>query len=230
MLKKNTGADHLRPIRSFIRRERGLTPEKLARFKILWEKYGLNLENGLPNFNQIFGRKAKMILEIGFGHGEALTELAKSNPEQNYLGIEVYRPGIATTLEKLVEQKIENVRIFNGDAKIILENAIPDASLDFILIYFPDPWPKRRHHKRRLVQTSFVDLIKRKLKKHGHFHFATDWQDYAESIKKIMAQEHSFHSVTATPNTVRNIATRFEIRGRKANRKIYDLIYEFSGD
>lgn len=177
-------------IPSFIRRERGLTPKKLKEFERLWAIYGLELRGGLIEGEKIFGRSAKVILEIGFGYGEVLFSSCKSNPNCDYLGIEVYRPGLFALLSSLDREGIKNVKVYLNDAIGVLSECIPSQSVDEVRLFFADPWPKRRHHKRRIVQAQFVESLKTKLKPGGIFHFATDVDDYAVWTMKIISSQN----------------------------------------
>jgi tRNA (guanine-N7-)-methyltransferase len=214
------------PIRSFMRRERRMSKERTLKFAELWARYGLEMKDGFFDSQKVFGRSAPLILEIGFGQGETLLFDAKQHPEKNYLGIEVYRPGVEVVLKELAKQNLMNVRIYRDDALLVLPNSIIDKSLDEVRLFFPDPWPKRSHHKRRLVRLEFIKLLANKLKAHGYFHFVTDWQDYAEHVLKIVAKEPKFIRVENTELNLPYLETKFAKRGIKSGRQIYALSFQ----
>ncbi|WP_455220096.1 tRNA (guanosine(46)-N7)-methyltransferase TrmB, partial [Kaarinaea lacus] len=164
------------------------------------------------------------IVEIGFGMGDTLATMAMENPDSNFIGIEVHRPGVGSLLATIEEKGISNIRIFCHDAVEVLEQSIPDQSLDGIHIFFPDPWHKKRHHKRRLIQTAFVNLLATKLKPQGQLHIATDWKNYAEWIEEVMAETPNF-SKLAEDNSHQRPTTKFEKRGLKLGHGVWDMIY-----
>ncbi len=193
--------------------------------------YGLNAADHIPDnvdIPAVFGRQAQTVLEIGFGDGEALIEVARQNPDKNHIGIEVHQPGVGHLLLQLKKYRIENVRVWLGDAVDSLENVYPDQSFDRINLFFPDPWPKRRHHKRRLVQAGFVDQVIAKLKPGGIFHFATDWEDYAsETLHRLercpALVNRSGPGCYMSPPAGRP-ETRFERRGRRLGHGVWDIV------
>ena len=164
----------IRSIRSFVRRESRITSAQRRALKDLWPRYGVEAGDAPLEFTRLFGREAPVILEIGFGNGESLASSAAAHPETNYLGIEVHRPGAGSLLRRLATEELDNVRVMLGDAKDILADRIPVASLSAVQLFFPDPWPKKRHHKRRLVQPDFAALVTSRLKPGGDWHLATD--------------------------------------------------------
>ena len=180
------------------------------------------------NFSKLFGRDAPRVLEIGFGNGENLLAQAQAHPEQDFIGIEVHRPGVGYLLNRLAAGRVSNARLICEDAREVLERCVPDRSLDAILLYFPDPWPKKRHHKRRLVQTDFVTLLASKLKSGGVFRTATDWPDYARHIAKLM---HGCAEFTALPpkhpdtGALGRRLTKFEQRGLRLGHKVSELSF-----
>jgi len=169
---------HCTKIRSFVRREGRFTQSQKQALDENWKDFGIEYDEQKIDFPLLFERPAYTVLEIGFGNGKSLAKMAATYPEINYLGIEVHRPGVGQLLKQLRDEEINNVRIMTHDAKDVLINKIPNASLDALYLFFPDPWPKRKHHKRRLVHADFVQLIATKLKVGGIFHVTTDWQDY----------------------------------------------------
>lgn len=208
----------LKPIRSFVRREGRMTKGQRKALDLLWPKYGMEISDKAINFQ---------VLEIGFGMGQSLLKMAAQHPEQNFLGIEVYRPGIGSLLITLEKQKITNVRIYCADAIDVLHNCIPDNSLEKILILFPDPWPKKKHHKRRLIQTEFVQLLCKKLKTGGHLQIVTDWENYAEHIVGVIHDVGVIHELPLLqriPSDPRP-TTKFEERAKRLGHKIWDLTY-----
>jgi len=214
-----------RKIRSFVRREGRMSKRQTTAYESLFPKYGLEFNRQLLDLSPIFERTAPTILEIGFGMGNSLATMAMENPEINYIGIEVHRPGVGSLLAAIEEQNINNIRIFSHDAVEILEQSIPDNGLDGIHIFFPDPWPKTRHHKRRLIQPAFVNLLSRRLKSQGTLHIATDWKNYMEWIEEIMTANHDFARLPDnTPH--QRPTTKFEKRGIKLGHGVWDLIYK----
>ncbi len=218
----------LRSIRSFVRRQGRITPAQQRALSELWPRYGL--ETGAPlDFTAVFGRRAPVILEIGFGNGDALMAEAIAHPENDYLGVEVHRPGVGGLLRRLASSEISNVRVMLADAKDVLAMQVPDASLSGAHVFFPDPWPKKRHHKRRLVQSDFAALAARKLKPGGYLHLATDWPDYAEQMVSILSATPGLIAVSGrdpfAAGVTSRIQTRFERRGRKLGNPIGDLVY-----
>jgi tRNA (guanine-N7-)-methyltransferase len=214
-----------RKIRSFVRREGRMSKRQTTAYDSLFPKYGLEFNRQLLDLSRIFDRTAPTILEIGFGMGNSLAIMAMDNPEINYIGIEVHRPGVGSLLATIEEQNIKNIRIFCHDAVEILEQSIPDHGLDGIHIFFPDPWPKKRHHKRRLIQPAFVNLLSQKLNPQGTLHIATDWKNYAEWIEEIMTANADFARLPDnTPH--QRPTTKFEKRGIMLGHGVWDLIYK----
>lgn len=216
-----------RKVRSFVRREGRLTPGQQRALDKWLPKYGIPDGNGMLDFQEIFGRPARVTLEIGFGNGDTLLELASQHPERDFIGIEVHRPGVGRLLKLAGDAGVENLRVSSEDAVEILENRVPDGSLDRVLLYFPDPWPKKRHHKRRIVQPAFVQLLGRKIRPGGEFHMATDWEPYAEHMLEVMQQAKDFEN-TATdfaPRPDERPLTKFEQRGQKLGHGVWDLIF-----
>jgi tRNA (guanine-N7-)-methyltransferase len=217
-----------RPIRSFVRREGRMTPAQQRALQHLWPRFGLEPQ-GLIDLDAWFGRRAPRTLEIGFGNGETLLALARAEPQSDFIGIEVHRPGVGRVLMELDKQGISNVRLLCMDAVEALEHHLPDAGLDRVLLFFPDPWPKKRHHKRRLVQPGFVELVARKLRPGGAFHLATDWQDYAEQMLAVLEASDSFENSAGrgqyAPRPGFRPVTRFERRGRRLGHGVRDLAF-----
>ena len=222
--------DFHRAIRSFVRREGRLTAAQQRAIDELWPCYGV-LADGPPlDLDGLFGRSAPRVLEIGFGMGDALAEMAARYPENDYLGIEVHRPGVGRLLQRLADQGSDNVRVFVADATRVLQDRIIDGSLDAVLVFFPDPWPKKRHHKRRLIQPEFVQLLAGKLKPGGRLHLATDWQDYADHMMTVLSGIDLFENVCGpgcySPRPDYRPMTKFERRGQQLGHEIRDLVFE----
>ncbi|MDQ7090739.1 MAG: tRNA (guanosine(46)-N7)-methyltransferase TrmB [Methylococcales bacterium] len=216
-------------IRSFILRQgRATAGQKLA-IDTLWDKYCLDLNQPL-DFKHHFDNTAPIILEIGFGNGDSLAKMAAANPEQNYLGIEVHKPGVAHLMLLLEQQQLTNVKIYHHDAIEILEKKIPDHCLQGIQLFFPDPWQKRRHHKRRIVTPDFLDLLAKKLISGGYFHAATDWEHYAKEMLKTLSNQTQFiNNNPAKRYSERpdyRPLTKFEQRGIRLGHGVWDLIFK----
>ncbi|HQZ87220.1 MAG TPA: tRNA (guanosine(46)-N7)-methyltransferase TrmB [Gammaproteobacteria bacterium] len=220
----------LRPIRSFVRREGRISKAQLSAWERLWPIYGLSASDpGCIAFESLFGRTADTVLEIGFGDGHSLAEMAKNAPEKNFIGIEVYRTGVGNLLTLIEKHKLSNIRIFCADAVEILTNKIPDNSLTTLQLFFADPWPKVRHHKRRIVQASFIKLVSQKLKSLGTFHLATDWMDYAYHMMAVLGESVDFVNASGanqfTPRPDFRPVTKYEQRGLRLGHQTWDLIF-----
>lgn len=222
----NNQTDNYRPIRSFVRRQGRYTDAQKQAIRQYWTKYGIDFSGQPIDFNVIFGRSQPKTLEVGFGMGHSLLQMAKAHPEQDFIGIEVHEPGVGVLLQALAKDDIENVRVICHDAVQVLQQMVNDASLETIQVFFPDPWPKKRHHKRRLIQADFVRLLQRKLITGGLLHLATDWEDYAWHMLAVMrsvpgwqnlAGEKQFMQQTARPST------KYEMRGQRLGHQIWDL-------
>lgn len=205
-----------------MQREGRLTRAQGRALETLWPKFGVDPGTTPLDLDLLFGRRAPRILEIGFGDGESLAELARARPECDYLGIEVHRPGIGHLLLALEKDAIGNVRIVRDDAVAVLRERIPDGSLAGVNIFFPDPWPKKRHHKRRLIQPPFVELLASKLEGGARLHLATDWEDYAAQMRETLNASPSFEESECS---VERPATKFETRGRRLGHGVWDLVF-----
>ena len=217
-----------RKIRSFILRQGRLTQGQQFALDSYWEKYCLDPGQVLSTHN-IFGREAPVCVEIGFGNGACLAELAAANPDKDYIGIEVHRPGVGHLLIQLEQRGLQNVRIYCHDAIEILTNNLADNSLASVHLLFPDPWHKRKHHKRRIVQADFVDLLEKKLQTGGYFHAATDWEHYAKAMLEVLSADSRFTNLSLTNTycerpTYRPL-TKFEQRGMRLGHGVWDLIF-----
>ena len=202
-----------RAVRSFVLRGGRLTSGQKRALKELWPQHGINLPPGLINLPLEFKNTAPVTLEIGFGNGENIISMAKNDRQGNYLGIEVHEPGVGHCLLGIEEHDLSNVRVMRDDAVAVLRQHIEDAALSRINLFFPDPWHKKRHHKRRIVQPDFIRLLARKLRPGGTFHVATDWPNYAEHIELIMNDIDLFESAHNVPGD--RIETRFDLRGQR---------------
>ncbi|OGI51688.1 MAG: tRNA (guanosine(46)-N7)-methyltransferase TrmB [Candidatus Muproteobacteria bacterium RIFCSPHIGHO2_02_FULL_65_16] len=221
-----------RPIRSFVRREGRITKAQERALTELWPRYGVDAGDAPLDFRALFGRAAPVHVEIGFGNGDVLAAMAARHPEYDYLGIEVHRPGIGALLRRLEAAGLGNARVMRADAKEVLARNIPDAALSAVNIFFPDPWPKKRHHKRRLIQPEFAELVRRKLQPGGMLHLATDWRDYAEQMLDVLSQTPGFENTAGAgafaPRPSVRPPTRFEERGRRLGHEVYDLSFRRS--
>lgn len=218
-----------RRIRSFVRREGRLTSGQERALTELGPRLLLDPQGGVLDLTEVFGRTAPVTLEIGFGNGESLATQAQAHPERDYIGIEVHRPGVGHLLQVVERLGLNNVRAFEFDAVEVLEQCIADESLAVIQIFFPDPWHKKRHHKRRLIRSELVALLARKLAPGGRIHLATDWEDYAGHMCEVMeaAPElvnlHGPHAFAPQPTD--RPPTKFEQRGKRLGHGVWDLIY-----
>lgn len=214
----------LRRIRSFVRREGRLTRAQARAIDAFWPRYGLSTDAPFEA-RAVFGREAPLTLEIGFGDGANLLALARDRPEEDFLGIDVYRPGIGALLARLGEGAIGNVRLFATDACEVLERCFPQPVLTRVLIFFPDPWPKRRHHKRRLIQPAFLDQLAHALLPGGTLHLATDDADYAASMETALGAVPAYRrrSMVVNQGSPLRVRTRFEARGQRLGHPIYDI-------
>ena len=214
-------------IRSFVLRQGRMTIAQDRALTELLPKYAL--PEGMLDLPALFGRDARRTLEIGFGNGDTLAELARRSPDEDFLGAEVHRPGVGRLLITLETEQLGNVRLACEDAVQLLGERLPDACLDAVLIYFPDPWPKKRHHKRRLLQADFTALLARKLKRGGRLHFATDWEEYARHALAVLSASAEFENTMAdggfAPRPAERPATRFEQRGLKLGHAVFDLVF-----
>lgn len=221
-------AKPLRTIRSFVRRQGRLTSNQRQALEILWNEYGLSTQLGQISFETSFGRQAQTVLEVGFGNGESLLNMAISQPEVNFIGIEVHLPGVGSLLQKINYYGLKNLRIYREDAVEVLARCIPEHSLTKVQIFFPDPWPKKRHHKRRLIQPNFIELLNSRLMSGGELHLATDWQDYAHHMQKIILTYPNWQLISEKAqigSQSLRMQTKFEQRGRRLGFDIFDLIF-----
>lgn len=218
-----------RGVRSFVIRQGRMTDGQKKAHESLWPKYGLTREQGVIDPREIFGREAWLNLEIGFGMGQSLVEMAEAAPEQDFIGVEVHLPGVGALLKEVEERGLENVRAYSIDANDVVDLCLPDASLDRVMVFFPDPWPKKKHHKRRLIQHDFVQRLRHKLRVGGILHLATDWENYAEHMLEVMDGSEGFLNSQDdggySPRPDHRPVTKFEKRGENLGHGVWDLVY-----
>lgn len=224
---QGSGGDTPRRIRSFVLRTGRMTPAQQRGLEMHWPQWGLSLEQGALDGARVFGRAAPMVLEIGFGMGTSLLQMAQAAPEQNFLGIEVHRPGVGKLLHDMAEEGVDNIRVYCDDAVEVLQRCIADDSLATVQIFFPDPWHKKKHNKRRLIQPQFVQLLRTKLQVGGVLHVATDWQDYAEQILSVMNEAEGFSNCAEgyAPRPEHRPKTKFEQRGERLGHGVWDILF-----
>ena len=216
-----------RPIRSFVLRQGRVSNAQQRAHQTLLPQFGIPYAPRLIDLDEVFGRHAPRILEIGFGMGETTATIAAQHPENDYLAIEVHTPGVGSLLKAVAEQKLANVRIVQHDAVEVLQNMIAPQTFDGVHVFFPDPWPKKRHHKRRLLQPAFVALLADRMKPGAYVHVATDWEEYAQYILSVL------HNNPQLENTARDYAprppyrpeTKFESRGLKLGHGVWDIVF-----
>jgi tRNA (guanine-N7-)-methyltransferase len=217
-----------RRIRSFVIREGRITAAQERALTELWPKFGVE-PGGKLDLENLFGRTAPRCLEIGFGAGEVIGSLAESHPERDYLGVEVHRSGVGRLLLRAAQGNLGNVRVICDDAVQVLSERVSDDSFDEVLVFFPDPWHKKRHHKRRLIDATFAALLTRKLRPRGVLHLATDWQGYAEQMLEVLNATAGLESLspdgTYVPRPDFRPSTRFERRGERLGHGVWDLAY-----
>ncbi|MCH9643583.1 MAG: tRNA (guanosine(46)-N7)-methyltransferase TrmB [Gammaproteobacteria bacterium] len=222
-----------RKIRSFVRREGRMTPRQKMGLEKHWAEFSLGLAGQPYNLNEVFAKVAPVFLEIGFGMGQSLCQMARENPDINFIGVEVHRPGVGSLLSDIADAGLQNIKVFCEDVNLVLKQCTPNNSLDRINVYFPDPWPKKRHHKRRLIQADFIALLAHKLKQGGLLHLATDWSDYTDWMLDVMSKNDHF---TRIPEDVSEYKcevglrpeTKFERRGLKLGHRVDDILYKLT--
>ncbi len=219
---------NLRAVRSFVRRAGRMTDAQQRALLELWPRYGVPGETGLIDFAVLFGRSAPNTIEIGFGNGDHLAARALAEPQRDFLGVEVHRPGIGHLLRTAAAANLVNLRVVEQDAVEVLQARIQPAALDEVQILFPDPWPKKRHHKRRLVQPDFTALVASRLRRGGRLHLATDWEPYAQHMRLVLdgCPALAPSALRAGAGQAARAATRFERRGLRLGHTVCDLVYE----
>ena len=216
-----------RPVRSYVLRQGRISSAQQRALEELLPRYGIEFAGQPIDAELIFGRSAPLVLEIGSGMGETTAAIAQARPETDFIAVEVHGPGVGSLLKKIAELGVANLRVIRHDASEVLERMIGDATLDGMHVFFPDPWPKKRHHKRRLIQSPFVALMARKLKPGGYVHLATDWEEYAEQMLAVLSAEPLLkNSADAfAPRPAYRPLTKFEARGLKLGHPVRDLIF-----
>jgi len=219
------------PIRSFVLRDGRMTSAQKDALDTSWPVHGIDFSKDPLDLNKIFARRAPRILEIGTGMGGATAQIAKSNKENDYLAVEVHRPGIGSLMRQIEENKLSNIRLMSHDIVEILKYQLPENTIDCVYIFFPDPWPKKKHHKRRLISSSLLTLIKPVLKKYGRLFIATDWENYAEQIIDVI--EHQVDVINLAGNNKYSPRprwrpmTKFEKRGLNKGHQVFDFVLAF---
>jgi len=218
-----------RTVRSFVLRAGRMTASQKRAYEKLWPRYGLQIKQGRQDLSRLFWRDAPRVFEIGFGMGDSLVQMARATPTTDFIGVEVHRPGVGRLLRLADEQQLSNLRVYADDAIEVLRHCIPDRSLHRVQLFFPDPWHKKKHHKRRIVQPEFVQLVGEKLKTGGVFHAATDWRDYAEQMMQVLTDASGWEN----PQGVGNFSakpdyrpsTKFEVRGARLGHDVWDIVF-----
>ncbi len=221
----------VRKIRSFVRREGRLTKGQEAALEACWPEMGIDYQEQRLDWKAVFGNDNPVVLEIGFGMGASLVEMAQNAPHKNFIGIEVHRPGVGACLSAAKEAGITNLRVMCHDAVEVFAHMIPDSSLTTLQLFFPDPWHKKRHHKRRIVQLEFAEMVRQKLKADsGVFHMATDWENYAEHMIEVMNQAPGYENIAAEgdyiPRPQERPLTKFEARGHRLGHGVWDIKFK----
>ncbi|MBK6508553.1 MAG: tRNA (guanosine(46)-N7)-methyltransferase TrmB [Haliea sp.] len=224
-----TVPDDRQRIRSYVLRTGRMTPAQRRAYAEGWQRWGIEYDANALDFNTLFGRHGPCVLEIGFGMGQSLAEMAQANPDANFIGIEVHRPGVGRLLHTIAERDIGNIRVYCHDAVEILRDCIPDAALDTVQVFFPDPWHKKRHNKRRLIQPEFVAQLVRKLRPGGTLHLATDWEDYAQQMMLVLSGAEGLSNTRGegefSPRPEQRPLTKFELRGERLGHGVWDLVF-----
>jgi tRNA (guanine-N7-)-methyltransferase len=221
--------DRLRSVRSYVMRAGRITEAQQRALATLWPRFGVEFNPGHIDLDRLFGRGALRTLEIGFGNGEHLFERALASPERDFLGVEVHRPGVGHLLLAAGKANLTNLRVIAHDAVDVLQQQIPPDSLDEVQLLFPDPWPKSRHHKRRLVQREFSELVATRLRPGGRFHLATDWEPYADEMLLVLGACGALRNAAQQGGFVERVmlrtATRFERRGERLGHRVRELLF-----
>ena len=218
-----------RPIRSYVLRTGRMTPGQERAFQDHWQSWGLEYSKNSLDPAAAFGRQGPLVLEIGFGMGDSLVEMAAAAPDSNFIGIEVHRPGVGRLLHSMAAREVGNIRVYCHDAVEVLRDCIAEHSLDTVQIFFPDPWHKKRHHKRRLIQPPFIDLLVSRLKPGGTLHLATDWENYAEQMMEVLTNSEWLANSEPVgcfaPRPEHRPLTKFERRGERLGHGVWDLVF-----
>jgi tRNA (guanine-N7-)-methyltransferase len=219
----------LRTVKSFVRRQGRLTPSQEKALAGQWPRYGLTVAEGPVTLAEIFGRESEVTFEIGFGNGDTLLELLQRDTSRDFIGVEVHQPGVGRLLAEAAKLEAGNLRVYAEDAVDVLRQCIPEASLSGVLLFFPDPWHKKKHNKRRIVQPAFAELVRSRLKPGGFFHMATDWEPYAVHMMETMSAAEGFRNQAGegsfVPRPDTRPLTKFEKRGTRLGHGVWDLIF-----
>jgi len=228
MQNSDTQTPHHRPIRSFVLRQGRMSPAQQRAHETLMPRFGCEYSQSALDFSTLFGRDAPTVLEIGFGMGDTTAEIAANQTDSNFLGIEVHGPGVGSLLKQVDARGLANIRVIQHDAVEVLQHMIPPASLAGAHIFFPDPWHKKRHHKRRLIQPPLVALLASRLKSGGYLHCATDWEEYAVQILEVLSAEPSLTNTAPgyAPRPEHRPLTKFEQRGIRLGHGVWDLMFQ----
>ncbi|MDN3552426.1 tRNA (guanosine(46)-N7)-methyltransferase TrmB [Halomonas almeriensis] len=222
---------HRPGIKSYVLRAGRMTTAQTRGLEEVWPRLGLTLADGPLDLDAVFGRRAPRVVEVGFGMGASLIEQAEAHPETDYIGIEVHAPGVGKLLDEADKRGLTNLRVYREDALAVLEQCIPAASLTTVQLFFPDPWPKKKHHKRRIVQPAFVELVRTRLEPGGTLHMATDWEAYAEWMAEVMAEAPGYANIAEAetapyvPRPDYRPLTKFEVRGERLGHGVWDLVH-----
>lgn len=215
-----------RSIRSYTRRQGRMTEGQRRAIREFWPKFGIdcNGDDGILNLQNHFPHNQPLVLEIGFGMGKSLAQNAADYPNFNFVGVEVYQPGIGALLKEIETLALTNLKIIEKDAVILLQNHLPLHCIERVHIFFPDPWPKKRHQKRRLINTAFLQQLAQILQPNGILHIATDWREYAEQLEALFAKQNNFLRSKTVPSTFRPL-TKYEKRGISLGNEVFDLVF-----
>ena len=221
----------MRLIRSYVKREGRLTSGQKKALEKYWNRYGIDYDGSELDLTEKFTRIAPLVIDIGSGMGETTIKIASEHPENNYLSIEVHKPGVGSLLRQINDHNLTNIRIMSHDIVEILQNSLPGRCVDMVYIFFPDPWPKKKHFKRRLINDSFLEKLKYKLKPNARIYISTDWINYAEHILEAFSKNGHFLNLSATnkfsPRPRWRPSTKFELRGEKLGHDIFDFAWRY---
>ena len=225
--ENNAAETHPRSIRSFVLRQGHMTAAQQRAIDTLWPNFGVDYQAAPLDLNACFGRDSDKVLEIGFGMGVATVEIAKRLPQKDFLAIDVHGPGVGNLLKLMEEENVNNIRVMRHDAVEVVENMLADGSLGGIHIFFPDPWHKKRHNKRRLVQAPFIAKLLPKLKTGGYIHLATDWEEYAVQMLDVLRSFEQLQNTAAdyAPTPAYRPETKFEARGKRLGHGVWDVVF-----
>lgn len=220
-----------RRIKSYVIRAGRMTEAQREGLDVVWPHFGLLAETGTLDYDAVFEQRGPVVFEIGFGMGQSLLAQALAEPDHRYIGVEVHRPGVGKLLHDAMEARATNIRVYCHDAVEVLEQCIPEASLDRVQVFFPDPWHKKKHHKRRLIQPEFLSLLACYMKPGAILHLATDWQNYAEYMLEVLAPHSDFKNTMPevepyAPRPESRPLTKFEKRGERLGHGVWDLLFE----